>query len=72
MSIGHGVKDGIEGIVKDPIKEVEKKDGNLLKGIFKGITGLVVKPVTGVIDSVTKVAEGIKNTTKIFDMKEIE
>jgi hypothetical protein len=35
-------------------------------GGLKGITGLVTKPVTGIIDGVTKTAEGIKNTTKVF------
>lgn len=29
--------------------------------------GAVFKPVTGVMDLTSKTAEGIKNTTKIFD-----
>jgi vacuolar protein sorting-associated protein 13A/C len=36
------------------------------KGGLKGITGLIVKPVSGVIDATSKTAEGIKNTTKMF------
>lgn len=35
-------------------------------GGLKGITGLIVKPVSGVIDATSKTAEGIKNTTNVF------
>ena len=40
-----------------------KKDGamGLFKGIGKGLTGLVSKPITGVLDGVSKTAEVIKN-----------
>jgi vacuolar protein sorting-associated protein 13A/C len=35
-------------------------------GGLKGITGLVIKPVSGIIDATTKTAEGIKNTPGYF------
>jgi len=35
-------------------------------GGLKGITGLVTKPVTGIIDAASKTAEGVKNTTSVF------
>jgi vacuolar protein sorting-associated protein 13A/C len=38
-----------------------------LKGTFKGLAGLIVKPVVGVMDLTSKTAEGIKNTTNLFD-----
>ena len=40
-----------------------KKGGftGFLKGTVKGIAGLVVKPVTGIIDATSKTSEGIKN-----------
>jgi hypothetical protein len=31
------------------------------------LAGLVVKPVTGALDLVSKTSEGIKNTAHIFD-----
>ena len=40
-----------------------------VKGIGKGVTGLVLKPVVGVVDLVTDTAEGIKNTATYFDAK---
>ena len=38
-----------------------------LKGTFQGVTGLLIKPVTGILDATSKTAEGIKNTTNQFD-----
>jgi hypothetical protein len=35
-------------------------------GGLKGITGLVIKPVSGIIDATTKTAEGIKNTANFM------
>ena len=39
------------------------------KGVRKGLTGIVVKPITGVIDVISKTTEGIKNTALYFDDK---
>ncbi len=32
------------------------------KGTAKGLAGLIIKPVTGVIDFASKTTEGLKNT----------
>jgi len=40
-----------------------------LKGLGKGIVGLVVKPVSGVLDAASTAAEGIKNTITYGDDK---
>eukprot|EP00826_Nyctotherus_ovalis_P046498 TRINITY_DN5260_c0_g1_i5.p1 TRINITY_DN5260_c0_g1~~TRINITY_DN5260_c0_g1_i5.p1 ORF type:complete len:113 (+),score=49.11 TRINITY_DN5260_c0_g1_i5:25-339(+) len=37
------------------------------KGVFFGIVGAVVKPVSGALDLVARTAEGGKNTTCMFD-----
>ena len=50
----------IEGTKKDGIK-------GLFTGAFQGLTGLVVKPISGVLDAASKTAEGVKNTALIFD-----
>ena len=39
----------------------------LFKGIGKGLVGLVVKPVTGILDLASHTTEGIKNTVTYFD-----
>lgn len=33
------------------------------------MTGVVVKPITGIIDVVSKTTEGLKNTATLFDDK---
>lgn len=39
------------------------------KGVAQGITGVVVKPVTGVIDFASKTTEGLKNTALYLEDK---
>lgn len=51
--------------------EGAKKGGvkGFFKGTWQGVSGLVVKPVTGVLDAASKTSEGIKNTATYFDEK---
>jgi vacuolar protein sorting-associated protein 13A/C len=50
------------------MKGIEKGGvGGFFLGSLKGIAGLVVKPVSGVIDAASITAEGIKNTPNIFN-----
>lgn len=51
--------------------EGSKKEGvkGFVKGAAKGVAGLLVKPVTGVLDASAKTAESITNTATIFDDK---
>ena len=41
----------------------------LAKGTYQGVSGLVIKPVAGVLDATSKTAEGIKNTATYWDKK---
>ena len=61
----NSVGSGIAGVVNQPIEET-KKGGFLgfFKGTVKGVTGLVVKPVSGALDLISLTSEGIKNNTK--------
>jgi len=62
-SIGKGFLGGITGIFEKPI-EGGVKDGveGFMKGMFVGAKGLVIKPVTGVLDGVSKLTQGVSNT----------
>ena len=40
-----------------------------MKGTVQGVTGLVAKPITGILDAASKTSEGIKNTAQFFDEK---
>ena len=54
---------GISGVVSEPVKGYKKdKIAGMLIGSVRGLSGLVVKPVAGVLDVASKAAEGIKNT----------
>lgn len=56
------------GLFTKPFEETKKKGvKGLFSGAFQGLTGLVVKPITGVLDAASKTAEGVKNTAFIFD-----
>jgi len=70
--LGYGVKStltsiasGITGVVENPYKGA-KQDGvkGFFLGSYRGLAGLVVKPVSGTLDLFAKTSEGIKNTTK--------
>lgn len=42
----------------------------MFTGTLQGVTGLFVKPISGVLDAASKTAEGVKNTALIFDKSE--
>ena len=54
-AVFHGFKEGITGLFTQPYENT-KKEGvvGFFKGAAKGVTGLVVKPVTGVVDFASK------------------
>jgi len=43
-----------------------------LKGTYKGISGLIVKPVSGALDLVSKTTEGIKNNVNSTKEKKVK
>lgn len=52
---GYSLKSGITGLVEQPIQGHHEEGGvGILKGAFFGLTGLVTKPVTGLILAVSK------------------
>ncbi|CAG9335335.1 VPS13_2 [Blepharisma stoltei] len=59
---------GITGVVSEPYKGYKKnKVKGMIKGGVRGLTGLVVKPVAGMLDAASKTAEGVKNTANAFE-----
>ncbi|EAS01215.2 PH domain protein (macronuclear) [Tetrahymena thermophila SB210] len=70
ISIFRGFQEGIVGIVEQPLEGAEK-DGvtGFLLGTVKGLTGAIVKPITGILDATSKTAEGLSNTVTHFDDK---
>lgn len=63
ISFAHGLKEGVTGIVADPIRGAEE-DGakGLVKGIGRGIIGAFAKPVAGALNMVAQTSKGFANT----------
>lgn len=61
-SIASGVSSGLSGLVSRPIEEAQKSGAaGFFKGMGLGLLGAVVKPLMGVTDGVSAVANGISN-----------
>ena len=67
-SIANGLEKGITGVVTKPLEGAKKSGvGGFFVGGLKGLAGLAVKPVTGIIDATSKTSEGIKNNANIMN-----
>jgi hypothetical protein len=68
--VGYGLKStftgfasGITGVFENPIKGAQREGmKGFMKGTYKGVSGLIVKPISGTLDFFSKTSEGIKNT----------
>ncbi|KAI8811809.1 hypothetical protein BJ742DRAFT_753443 [Cladochytrium replicatum] len=67
-SFAESVFSGVTGLLVKPIEGAGREGvGGFFKGLGKGVIGVATKPVLGVFDLATNVAEGIRNTTTVFD-----
>jgi vacuolar protein sorting-associated protein 13A/C len=68
VAILHGFREGLTGVFTKTIEQ-SRKEGTFgfIKGAAQGVAGLVVKPMTGMIDFASKTTEGLKNTARIFE-----
>ena len=68
--MGNDVMSGLIGIVEQPYKEAQKSGGEgFLKGIGKGVVGVVVKPTVGLLDLVSRTTEGLKNAANVGEKR---
>jgi vacuolar protein sorting-associated protein 13A/C len=59
---------GIGGLARHPLEGAEKEGvAGFVKGVGKGILGVATKPAIGAFDLASSVAEGVRNTTTVFD-----
>ena len=66
--LGLGFFEGITGIVTAPIESAQKEGvKGFFKGLAKGTVGVVVKPVSGILDAASSVARGA--STSVMRMK---
>ncbi len=67
------VASGIGGLARHPLEGAEKEGAfGFAKGVGKGILGLATKPAIGAFDLASNVAEGVRNTTTVFDQEGLD
>ena len=67
-SMMSGIFYGVTDVVRKPLEGAKKeKLKGLGKGMLQGLGGLVAKPVSGVVDFISKTTDGIKNTWNFSD-----
>lgn len=64
---------GIGGLARHPLQGAEK-EGTLgfVKGIGKGLLGVPTKAAIGAFDLASNMAEGVRNTTTVFDQEGLD
>lgn len=64
---------GIGGLARHPLQGAEKEGlQGFVKGVGKGVLGLATKPAIGAFDLASNVAEGVRNTTTVFDQEGLD
>lgn len=64
---------GIGGLARHPLEGAEKEGlPGFVKGVGKGFLGLATKPAIGAFDLASNVAEGVRNTTTVFDQEGLD
>jgi vacuolar protein sorting-associated protein 13A/C len=64
---------GIGGLARMPLQGAEKEGAvGFVKGVGKGFLGLATKPAIGAFDLASNFAEGVRNTTTVFDAEGLD
>ena len=64
---------GIGGLARHPLQGAEQEGAvGFVKGVGKGFLGLATKPAIGAFDLASSVAEGVRNTTTVFDAEGLD
>ncbi|GAM87826.1 hypothetical protein ANO11243_058540 [Dothideomycetidae sp. 11243] len=64
---------GIGGLARHPMEGAEKEGAlGFVKGVGKGVLGFATKPAIGAFDLASNLAEGVRNTTTVFDQEGLD
>lgn len=67
-AFANSLASGIGGLARHPLQGAEKEGvAGFFKGVGKGVLGLATKPAIGAFDLASNLAEGVRNTTTVFD-----
>ncbi|KAB8337289.1 hypothetical protein FH972_021590 [Carpinus fangiana] len=72
-AFANSLASGIGGLARHPLEGAEKEGlGGFVKGAGKGVLGLLTKPAIGAFDLASNLAEGVRNTTTVFDQEGLD
>ncbi|KAH9840421.1 SHR-binding domain of vacuolar-sorting associated protein 13 [Teratosphaeria destructans] len=72
-AFANSVASGIGGLARAPMQGAEREGAaGFVKGVGKGLLGLATKPAIGAFDLASNLAEGVKNTTTVFDQEGLD
>ena len=67
------IASGIGGLARHPIEGAEKEGAlGFAKGLGKGLLGIPTKAALGTFDLASNLAEGVRNTTTVFDQEGLD
>jgi len=65
FEFGESLGDAVGGVIMQPIRGMEREGGiGFVKGVAKGVVGVPVKAVVGVLDLASRATEGVKNEAR--------
>eukprot|EP01119_Soliformovum_irregulare_P017031 TRINITY_DN5016_c0_g2_i3.p1 TRINITY_DN5016_c0_g2~~TRINITY_DN5016_c0_g2_i3.p1 ORF type:complete len:2265 (-),score=532.32 TRINITY_DN5016_c0_g2_i3:78-6224(-) len=67
--LGLGLFKGVTGLIEEPIKGASQGMGGFVKGLGRGVVGVAVKPMVGIMDFATQTGIGARNTAVLKDPK---
>lgn len=72
-AFANSLASGIGGLARQPFEGAEKEGlPGFVKGVGKGLLGFATKPAIGVFDLASNLAEGVRNTTTVFDQEGLD
>lgn len=72
-AFANSLASGIGGLARHPIEGAEKEGAlGFVKGVGKGFLGIATKPAIGAFDLASNLAEGVRNTTTVFDQEGLD
>ncbi|ODM22992.1 hypothetical protein SI65_00581 [Aspergillus cristatus] len=72
-AFANSLASGIGGLARHPLQGAEKEGlQGFFKGVGKGVLGLATKPAIGAFDLASNLAEGVRNTTTVFDAEGLD
>lgn len=72
-AFANSLASGIGGLARHPLQGAEKEGAaGFVKGVGKGLLGLATKPAIGAFDLASNMAEGVRNTTTVFDQEGLD